>query len=51
MHAFSDVTDDSGNTPLNGAIDNDHTEVVKYLNSRPLPSAQPGSYEYLALIN
>ena len=36
------MTDDGGYTPLDMAINKDHTEVVEYLKSRSLSSTQPG---------
>ena len=38
-----DVTDVNGDTPLDVARDEGHTEVVDYLKSLPQSSSQPGA--------
>ena len=43
-----DVTDVRGDTPLDVARDEGHTEVVDYLKSLPRTSSQPGEQSWMS---
>ena len=42
------MTDVNGETPLDWAIDEGHTEVVDYLKSLPQSSSQPGEQSWMS---